>query len=120
MVVIATGLVLIVEGMARSQQALSISRNMITASRLIEEKMMALELEARQGKFLRSSTDSGKERVDGRVFQWKQRVSVYPDSTIVDQSKVNQAGVEIQWKEGPVRQSTLAVETLFLNREKKA
>ncbi len=118
-VIISCSLVLMVEGMGRSQEAIGISKNLITAGRIAEEKLMELELEARQGRFIRTSSEKGREIVSGRVFNWTRQIGVYPDPSIEDQSKMNEASAGVEWKEGPVRKNKLEISTLFLNREKK-
>ena len=118
-VVIATGLVLIVEGMTRSQEAIGIANNLVVAGRLAEEKLTELEMQVLQGDILRSSSEGGTERVNGRSFSWTQQVRVYQDPLIEDQTKMNQAEAHVQWKEGAFRQNKFTLATLLLNPEKK-
>ena len=118
-VVVATGLVLLVEAMGRSQQAIGISQNVITASRLAEEKLAEVELEARQGKSLRSSTDKGSERVRGREFVWAKQTGPYNDPLIEDQTKMSEAETQVQWKESGGIKREVELATLFMKRETK-
>ncbi len=118
-VIIATGLVLIVEGMGRSQEAIGISQNLITASRLAEEKMTDIGLDVQQRHSPYPGMEKGTERDGGRVFGWTKQTAAYADPSIEDQSKMNQSEVTVKWKEGAHRENEVKVDTLFLKREEK-
>ena len=118
-VILATGLVLIVEGMGRSQQVLRISENLFTASQIAEEKLAELHLEMRDRHKLNFGSDQGREQFPGRIFNWAKTVHTYSDKTIEDETKLNQADISVEWNEGPARQNKLELSSLILNREKK-
>lgn len=118
-VILASGLVLVAEGMGRTQQAFRISEHLAAASLLGQEKMAEWEMELEQFRKLRSGTDQGREKIGDREYTWEKAVRPYRHKSIKDTTKLNQADVLFQWKEGRGRSGRLELSSLFLNREKK-
>ena len=113
--ILAGGLVLVIEGMGRTQQALRVSENLVTASQVAERHLTDTVLQLFQEHSLRSSSDSGKEKSPGREFQWARKVEPYADETMEDATKLNRVEVAVDWKEGP-RQNQLQLAAILLNR----
>lgn len=118
-VILATGLVLVIEGMARTQQAIRISENLVIASAFVEKKLTNAELEVRNLKRLGLNHSSGEWRLAGKEFEWSESVGPYNDETILDQTRVNLVEVNLRWPEGPARTGELKLATLVRNRDKK-
>jgi type II secretion system protein I len=117
--VLACGLVLIVEGMSRSQQAIRIAENMVYAAQLAEEKLTEYEMEVRQSHVLRSGTENGKVFQRSQGFQWEKKAEPYFDELIKEDTQLSRTGSVVAWKEGP-RHNRLQMESLVLNRDKTA
>ena len=120
LVVFAVGLVSVIQAIGRTQQTLRISRNLVTASQLAEEKMVEAEMRLLQHHQLRSGSEEGAEQTPGREFRWSRQFQVYRDEALEDETKLNQVQVKVQWKEGSTRQNSLNLVSVFLNREKQA
>ena len=116
--ILATGLVLVVEAMGRTQQAIRVSENLATASLLAEEQMAASEIDVRQEHQLRPGTESGNEILPGRKFKWSKKIEPYRDPSIEDETKLNEVSVKVEWKEGG-REAGLETASVLLNREKQ-
>ncbi|MBN1687889.1 MAG: type II secretion system minor pseudopilin GspI [Candidatus Omnitrophica bacterium] len=117
-VILAIGLVSVIEGMARTEQAFRISQNLVISSEILEQKMTESELEVRQFHQLRTGQDKGKEQFLGQEFSWVKEVRPYVDESISDATKLNQVTIRIQWKEGSRRNNWNAT-TIIANREKE-
>lgn len=117
-VVLAVGLVLVAEAMGRTQQAMRISENLITASRLAEEKVTEAELDVLQYHKLQSSSADGTERFPGRQFVWRRTIAPFTHSTIEDETKANIVLTAVEWREGR-RKNQLDLSTVVLNQDKK-
>jgi type II secretion system protein I len=117
-VILAVGLVTVIEAMARTEQAFRISQNLVTASQLLEDKLTEAELEVRQFHELRTGSDQGFLRLPGREFKWVKEIRPYMDRSMKDATKLNRVDVTIQWREGSTRQNQLALGSLIVNREK--
>ena len=118
-VILACGLVVVAEGMGRTQQAFRISQNLVGAGILAQEKMAELEMELETLHKLRSSSDQGKEKNAEREYAWTETVRPYKHKSIKDTTKLNQASLVFQWKEGRGRAGKLELSSLLLNKEKK-
>lgn len=118
-IILATGLVFVIEGMARTQQALRISRNLVTASQIAEEQLTESELDVRQQHKLRSGFEQGREKFPGREFGWEKKTQAYYDETIKDETQLNQIDIRVSWNEGPTRENHMNFGSLILNREKQ-
>ena len=118
-VILATGLLLIIEGMGRSQQALRVGENLISASREAEERLSEYEIEVRERNRLSTGTEEGTSRYLGKEFKWEKECAAFHDSSLADETKLNFVHVQISWKEGS-RDNRFALDSLILNREGKA
>lgn len=116
--VLAIGLVMVVEVMGRTQHALRISQNLVIASQLAEEQLTVAEIEVREYQKLHFSASRDKVEAQGKTFEVSRSSSPYIDASMQDETKVNKLAIEIDWKEGATRQSKLKVTSLLLNREK--
>jgi type II secretion system protein I len=117
-VILSTGLLLIIEGMGRSERALRTAENLIIASQIAEKRAAEMEIEVRQVHELSTGTDDGKEVLPGKQFDWTVTTDSFKHATIEDETKLNRVQVAVQWNEGS-RQSNLTLGTLVLNREKE-
>lgn len=116
--IFATGIVLVMEGMGRSQYVLGISQNLVTAVLLAEKQITQSELETLQNHKLRVGSEEGKEKVRGRDFKWFKQIQPCLDESIKDKTKLSQVDLKVEWKEGS-RQDQVVLSALVLNREKK-
>jgi type II secretion system protein I len=116
--ILATGLVLIVEGMGRSQQAIRIAENLVAASFVAEQQIVKSEMEVRSEHDLSFNSDRGKEKNLGRQFEWEKITQPYTDKAMEDETKVNEVAVTVEWKEAH-RNNLMKVSSLILNREKQ-
>ena len=119
MVILATGVLLIIESMGRSQQAIRIAENLVQASLIMDQKLTESEMEVHDRHKLHFGNEEGKERFPGKEFQWSKATGIYSHPSIKDQTKMNQIDVSVKWKEGGLRKNELHLESLILNREKK-
>lgn len=118
-IILAFGLVLVAEGMSRTEQAFRISQNLVIASQIADEKLMDSEIEVRQRHKLRYSFDSDKDKFPGKSFDWKREIRGFSHETIRDETKLNRVDVTLDWKDGPVRKNEKSFSTLIMNREKE-
>lgn len=118
-VILATGLLLVIEGMSRGQQGMRTAENLVIASQLADEKMTESEIETRQLHRLNMGSDKGEEILPGKNFKWVKSHEPYSDASIPDATKLNRVDVEVQWQEGASRNNNLKMQTLVLNREKE-
>ena len=116
--ILATGLVLVIEAMGKTQQAIGVSQNVIVATQLAEQKWIEKEMEAIDTHKLRSSSDGGKQKDLGRDFEWSRQVSPFQHETIKDETKLNQIDVTVSWPERGGK-SELKIASLVMNQEKK-
>jgi type II secretion system protein I len=65
--ILATGLMLVIEGMGRTEQALRIADNLVTASQIAEKKLIETELDILELHRLSMKTEEGKEKLPGRL-----------------------------------------------------
>jgi type II secretion system protein I len=95
--VLSVGLVVVVQAMGRTQQALRLSENLALSSQIADEQMTRLELKARE----KGNTygDDGRASFPGREFEWSSRLQPYQHFTIQDETKINQSSMEVRWKE---------------------
>ena len=117
--ILATGMVLVIEGMGRTEQAIRVSQNLVTASMIASDQLVKSQLEVREKHKLSSGSDQGSERLPGRNFHWEKKVGPYSDESLEDQTKLNQVDVEVRWKEGSRGENLLKLSSIILNREKK-
>ena len=117
-VIMSTGLLLIIEGMGRSQTAIRTAENMVLSSQLAEEQLAQTDIQARQFAKISSSSESGTVKIPGREFQWQKRIEPFHHKSIKDETKLNRVSVELTWKEGGRSDGGFALESLILNREK--
>lgn len=118
-VILASGLMLIAEGLGRSQQSLKISENLILASQIAETKLAEYEIEAEERHKIRSGTDEGLAIFPGREFRWFKQANPYRHASLQDETRLNQALSRVSWKEGS-RRNEMILETLVINRETQA
>ncbi len=117
-VILSVGLVPVVQAMGRTQQAMNVSQNLITASLIAEERIREAELRLREEKTLRFGSDQGEERFPGRTFSWNRNIAPFQDITVKDQTRINQVTAKVSWKESG-KVSTLELPFVAMNREKK-
>ena len=117
--ILATGLVLVVEGMGRTEQALRVSHNLINAAETAEGQLIQSELEVRQEHKLTSRADQGTEKFPGREFVWHKEVKPFRHETVKDETKLNEVDVRVEWREGGRGQNWLSLSSIILNQEKK-
>ena len=118
--ILACGLVLVIEGMGRTEQAIRVSQNLVAASQTAEAELVASEIEVRERHSLHAGNESGREKAPGREYAWQKKISPYTDETIKDETKLNQVDVQVDWKEGARGTNTLKLSSIILNREKTA
>jgi prepilin-type N-terminal cleavage/methylation domain-containing protein len=117
-VIMASGFVLVAQGMGRSQQSLRISENLLTASQIAEERLSEAEIQLREFRKLSSTYRSGEIEFPGnREFTWTQDVSPY--GLVKDQTRMWQLNADVEWKEGPLRENKEMLSSLFLSRDKE-
>ncbi len=117
-VIFAGGVVLVIEGMGRSQQAFAIAQNLIRAVEIGESKIMESKLSLFQDHKLSSGLTRGDEKWLGREFEWTKETRPHRDLKLKDTTKLNKVDVAVTWREGQ-RHNDLLFSALFLNREKK-
>ncbi len=117
-VILATGIVLVIEAMGRTQQALRISENLVTSTQIAEEKFAESELEVRQLHKLRFASHQGQEKKIDRTFDWEKNVKGYRDAVLEKDGLLNQVSTRVRWREG-IRDNSLNFSSLLLNREKE-
>ena len=74
-VILASGIVLVVQGLGRTQDVLRISQNLIKASQIAEEHFAEAEMELREHRKLTTSSREGEEREPGHLFRWSRTVN---------------------------------------------
>lgn len=116
--ILASGLVLVIEAMGRTQQAVRVSENLVKASRIAEQQFVASQLQVLQEHGLDAGSDSGDVRFPGRRFNWTKKITPYTDPTIKDETKLNQVEVSVRWEEAG-KDHSLKLSSLILNREKQ-
>lgn len=117
-VILAGGLVFVIEGMGRTQQILRIADNLVTASLTAEEKFIEAQLEMNKSQELSSVSGRGQEKFPGLEINWDRQVRGYTDSTVQGTGKLNEVDVNVQWHEGH-RQNILKLISLILTHEKQ-
>ena len=117
-VILATGLLLVIEGMGRSQTAIKISENLVQASFLLEQKITELEMEVLSRKKLPFGSDEGKLKIPGREFLWHYQIKPYSAPSVRDQTQISQAEVSVKWRESG-RVNDLLMQSLLVNVEQK-
>ena len=118
-VILATGILLMIESMGRSQQAIRIADNLVRGSLLLDQKLTDLEMEVRDRHRLSYGNSEGKLRQPGKEFSWQTYTRPYHDDSVLDQTKINQSTISVKWKEAGNRSNELTFESLILNHEKK-
>ena len=119
-VILASGFVLIAQAMARTQQALRISQNLLKASQIAEERLSETEMELREFRKLSTSFQEGEEKFPaGRKFQWARNVSPYFERGVEDQTRLNRLDVLVKWSDGKARQNEEKLSSLLMNRPKE-
>ncbi len=63
--ILATGLVSIIQGLGRTQQGLKISQNLVRVSKIAGEKLTEIELKLYDDRKLSTSHESGTEKMPG-------------------------------------------------------
>ena len=116
-VILSTGLLLVIEGMARSQQGMRVGENLVLASQVLEEQFSESEINVLQYHKLPGGSTSGKEIFPGKVFRWKKEEDAYSHPTIKDETKINQVTIQVSWDEG-IRKNNLEIGSIIINREK--
>lgn len=114
---LAVGLVLIVQAMGRTQQALRLSENLSLAAQAAEEQIVRLELHARE-RGVPGFGSQGEEKYPGREYEWKTRVEGYSGAAVKDGTVLTQVTAEVDWKESGIGKN-LRVSTLVMDRGKK-
>lgn len=115
-IILAVGLVLVAQVMARTQQAMGISRNLLSASMIAEERVREAELRLREYHKLSSSSEQGDEQVLARKYHWSLEVRPFHHASIEDQTRINQVITEVRWKEAG-REDHLQLPFVAMNRE---
>jgi type II secretion system protein I len=116
--ILACGLVLVVEGMGRTQQAMRVSENLVSAAMIAEETLAGADLKLRESRKLSSGQEQGTIEFPGRKYGWTQSTRPYKHESIKDETKLNVVSADITWKEAS-REGKITAASLFLNREKK-
>ena len=119
-VILATGFVFVAQALARTQQALRISQNLLKAGLIVEERLSESEMELRETRKLSTSYRDGEEKFPGaRKFRWKRNTSPYFGRGIEDQTRLNQVDISVEWDDGPARHSEEKLTTILMNRPKE-
>lgn len=124
--ILAGGLVLVVEGMARSEQALRAAENMVLSSQIAEEILTEAALEAKKEGELETGSEGGTvTKAAGKIFQWRKRMEEFKDPAELqgdfreDYPLLNQVQVGVDWKEGAHRENHPTWKAFVLNQERK-
>ena len=117
--ILATGLVSIIQGLGRTQQGLKVSQNLVRVSQIAGERLTEAELELYDDRKLSTSQDQGVERMPGLKLDWNRSIGVYSGKGIEDETKLNRVDLTLAWAEGASRQNRLMLSTILLNRPKK-
>ena len=117
-IIFSTGLVLVVEAMGRTQQAIGISQNLIAACGIAQEKITESQLRVLERHKLEKTSEEGKEKLLSRDFAWEKKTRAFQDPTIRDETKLNQVDIRVAWSEG-ARHNLLNLSAIILNHEKK-
>ncbi len=115
--VLAVGLVMVVQAMGRTQQALRVSENLAIASQITDEQLTLVELTARERGSAGYGAD-GRETFPGREYEWQSRVKPFRHSTIKDETKLEMVMSFVQWKESGI-QKDMSGSSLVFNRTRK-
>ena len=118
-VILATGLMLVIEGMARSQNAMRIAENLVRASLLADQKYTETEMEVIDRHEAHIGTEQGVLRLPGKEFTWEKKISGFAGHGIKDQTIAGQVDVSVVWKEGGKRNNRMLLESILLNQSKK-
>ncbi len=118
-IILAFGLVLVVEGMVRTEQAFRISENMVMASQIADERIAESEILVREKNSLSFFSESEKENQSGKTFEWERKTRPFSHASLMDTTKLNQVDVALSWKDGSARSNTESFSTLIMNREKQ-
>ena len=117
--ILSTGLLLVIEGMGRSQHGLRVADHLIRGSLIAEDQFTKSQIELRQFHKLSGGSDQGTEAMPGKSFNWKKMVRAYHHETVKDETKLNYVEVQTDWNDGPSGKGNLNLSSLLLNREKK-
>lgn len=117
-VILATGLVVVVQTLEQGQEKLRAAENIVMAARIAENQIAESQLKVRDEDKLEIGIESGKVEWPGRKFDWTTDVQYYEDKSIQDKTKLNKVDVKVDWQEGP-RAPSFQLSALILNREKQ-
>lgn len=118
-IILAFGLVVVVEGMVRTEQAFRISENMVTASQIADERIAESEILVRERNSLSFFSESEKEDRSGKSFEWERKTRPFSHASLMDTTKLNQVDVSVSWNDGSARSNNESFSTLIMNREKQ-
>ncbi len=106
--VLAVGLVLVVQAMGRTQQAVRLSENLTAASHIAEEQITRLKLADRErGK--PGYGEDGKQEYLGREFSWASSVEPFTRADVHEEDQISQISAEVKWQEAGVEKNLRAV-----------
>lgn len=118
-VILAVGLLLVVESLSRGQQELRASDYLTQASMLAEDKLAETEIRVRQYHRLQAGQEQGVWSQFGKNIPWLVKVEAYHHESVIDETKLNKVTVDLNWMEGSSRRAGLLLESLLINRDKK-
>jgi type II secretion system protein I len=119
-VVLASRFFFVAQALARPQQTLRISQNLLKAGLIAEERLAETEIKLRESRKLSTSSQNGEEKFPGnRQFRWTQNISPYYGKGIEDQTRLNQVDILVEWNDGPARESQEKMSTILMNRPKE-
>ena len=118
-VILATGLLLIIEGMGRSQQVIRVGENLVFVAQFAEEKINEAQIKSKQYEKLPTGSERGTEKLPGKEFHWQTSVQIFDHPSIETESELNRVNVLMTWTEGAYRNNEFNLESLILNQSKK-
>ncbi len=114
-VILASGLIVVITALARTQEAFRISRNLVFASQIAGEKIAETELQWIEAGKLSLESDQGKIQHGPTSFVWSRQIDTYRAESLLDETRANQIDVKVQWNDGRTRKNELACSTLLVN-----
>lgn len=115
--ILAIGLVLVVQAMGRTQQALRLSENISRAAYVAEEELVKMELKVREYGRASFGGESGKVDFPRGSMKWETSVRPFMHGSIKDGLRTNTLGARVDWVETN-RPNSMEVQTMVLNRKK--
>jgi len=99
-VILAVGLVLIIQGFITAASALNTTQNHSLAMQFLESKMQEIESAARINKGIKRQGAEGEFSSGGRIFTWNlQAISVEKSEGLDLGEDLNEVGLKVTWQE---------------------